>query len=102
MKFVENTGESIRSSFEKFHKSNPHVYAAFSKQVFAAIKAGRTKISAKLVINWIRWNEYLETSDSSFKINDAYQSYYARMFVANNPKFENIFTFRKLRNEESH
>jgi hypothetical protein len=66
-----------------------------------AIKKGRKKISSKLIINWIRWNEFLRSSDQNFKINDAFQSYYARHFVEIYPQYMDVFEFRKLRNEEA-
>jgi len=100
MNYKQLNGHSIREGFNKFHRENPHVFEAFEEQVFEAINRGRTKISAKLIINWIRWNEFLKTSDKNFRINDAYQSYYARCFVAKYPEQVSLFEFRKLRNEE--
>lgn len=101
MNYEELTGHTIREGFMKFHKENPYVYKAFEKQALKAISNGRTKISAKLIINWIRWNEFLETNDTNFKINDAFHSYYARLFVEKNPSLKDCFEFRKLRNEYS-
>jgi len=80
---------------------NPHIYHAFEEQALKAINRGRKKISAKLIINWIRWHDFLESDDKNFRINDAYQSYYARLFIDKNPQHSEIFEFRKLRNEES-
>ena len=100
MNYKEYHGFTIREGFNKFHKENPHVYREFEKQAIKAINKGRTKISAKLLINWIRWNEFLKTSDQNFRINDAYQSYYARYFVEQHPEHRECFNFRKLRNEE--
>lgn len=100
MNYKELNGHSIREGFQKFHSENPHIYKAFEEQALRAIGRGRTKISSKLIINWIRWNEFLRSSDQNFKINDAYQSYYSRLFVQNHPEHYEVFEFRKLRNEE--
>lgn len=100
MNYKELNGFSIREGFNKFHKENPHIFKAFEEQALTAINKGRKKISSKLIINWIRWNEFLISSDQNFKINDAYQSYYARYFVEIYPQYFNVFEFRKLRNEE--
>lgn len=100
MNYKQLTGFSIRDAFHKFNKENPHVFKAFEEQALSAIKKGRKKISSKLIINWIRWNEFLRTSDQNFKINDAFQSYYARHFVEKYPEYLEYFEFRKLRNEE--
>lgn len=100
MNYKELNGLSIREGFDAFNKQNPHIYDAFEEQVLNAIRKGRNKVSAKLIINWIRWNEFLNSSDLNFKINDAYQSYYARYFVEKHPQYEYIFEFRRLRNED--
>lgn len=100
MNYSELNGVTIREGFKKFHSENPHIYSAFESQALRAIAKGRKKISAKLIINWIRWHEYLETTDVNYKINDAYQSYYARLFTEKHPAHKDVFEFRKLRNEE--
>lgn len=99
--YKEMTGQTIRDAFLAFHKQNPHVYSSFESQAIEAINRGRTKLSAKLIINWIRWNEILKTSEENFKINDAFQSYYARLFIENHPQHEGVFELRRLRNEET-
>ena len=101
MNYKELNGCSIRDGFNKFNEANPHIFIAFEEQALKAINNGRKKLSSKLIINWIRWNEFLRTSDQNFKINDAYQSYYARHFVEKHTQYADVFEFRKLRNEES-
>tara|TARA_R110000782_G_C14651301_1_gene396810 strand:+ start:266 stop:613 length:348 start_codon:yes stop_codon:yes gene_type:complete len=101
MNYQELNGKTIREGFNEFNKENPHIYAAFEEQALKAINKGREKISAKLIINWIRWNEYRDTTDVNFKINDAYQAYYAREFVRLNPQYCDVFAMRRLRNEEN-
>lgn len=100
MNYQQLNGMTIRDGFNKFNAENPKIFKAFEEQALDAIRRGRTKISAKLIINWIRWHEYLESSDENFRINDAYQSYYARLFVEKYPQYMNVFDFRKLRNEQ--
>jgi len=99
MNYKELNGLTIREGFNKFNKENPHIYKEFERQAFLAINKGRTKISSKLIINWIRWNQFLKSTDKRFKINDAFQSYYARYFVEKHPQYSSYFEFRKLRNE---
>jgi hypothetical protein len=100
MNYKELNGIPIRDGFNRFNEENPHVFKAFEEQALRAINKGREKLSAKLIINWIRWHEFIERSDKNFKINDAYQSYYARYFIERYPQYSNIFEFRKLRNED--
>ena len=101
MNYSELNGMSIREGFEKFNKNNPHIYREFESQALKAINKGRDKISAKLIINYIRWNEYLRSSDQDFKINDAFQAYFAREFVKRHSEHKEVFNFRKLRNEDT-
>lgn len=101
MNYQELNGMTIREGFEKFNAENPHIFQKFEEQALRAIGKGRKKISSKLIINWIRWHEFLESNDLNFKINDAYQSYYARHFVSKHPEHADVFEFRKLRNEKS-
>ena len=100
MNYRELNGHSIREGFNRFNKENPHIFKAFESQALLAIGKGRSKISSKLIINWIRWHYFIESSDKNFKINDAYQSYYARCFIEKYPEHKDVFEFRKLRNEE--
>jgi hypothetical protein len=101
MNYHDLNGVWIRDGFNKFNKENPHIYQAFERESLKAIEKGREKISAKLIINWIRWNEFLNSSDLNFKINDAFTAYYSRLFIKIHPQYSNIFEFRKLRNEEN-
>lgn len=101
MNYKDLNGITIREGFEKFNNENPIIFQKFEEQALRAIAKGRKKISSKLIINWIRWHEFLESNDQNFKINDAYQSYYARYFVEKHPEHNDIFEFRKLRNEQS-
>ena len=100
MTHKELYGISIRDGFNKFISENPHIYKSFEEQTFRAIKKGRTKISSDLIINYIRWEQFIESSDENFKINNSYSSYIARFFIKKNPQYSNLFNLRKLRNEE--
>ena len=107
MKFQQNTGKSIQQAFEDYHRLNPKVYIEFIRFAMEAIKKGKKKISAKLIVNRIRWEIYMVTEEptlfndgvikKAFRLNDAYQSRYARMFIEDFPEHKDIFEFRRLR-----
>ena len=99
MNHKELHGETIKESFDRFHEQNPQVYEAFKEQVKIALKAGKKKMSAKAIINFLRWSMFLETTDDTceFKINDSYSAHFARLFVERNPRFDGIFEMRNLR-----
>jgi hypothetical protein len=99
MDFKRATGKSIQQGFESFHQNNPFVFDMIVNEVLRAKKKGKKKISIKMIVNFIRWNIYVETKDdsSSYKINDAYTSRYARMLVEKYPSFETMIEKRILR-----
>lgn len=107
MNFKQNTGKSIGQAFAEYHSENPHVYDKFKELAFLAIKKGKKKISFKLILNVIRWEYFIQTSEQTslflegehktFKINDAYGSRYARLFISEFPKLEDKIELRRLR-----
>jgi hypothetical protein len=114
MKYQKMTGKSIQQAFEEFHKENPKVYDLFKRYALIAIKKGKKKVSFKLIMNVIRWDVYIKTFDrnrfsirvwrygkkteiDTFKINDAYGSRYARLFVKDFPEFSDRIELRELR-----
>ena len=110
MDFKQQTGSSILKKFEQFNRDNPVVYDLFKKYAFFLInKRGKKRLSSKLIINRIRWEQYIETTDEiipnnkapdqkRYRINDAYTASYARMFCKDFPEHEEKFEMRKLRN----
>lgn len=105
--FQKATGKSIDEAFAIYHKLNPEVYVAFKKYAFTAINAGKKKISAKLIINQIRWQYFLLTEEPTlfevggkvrqFKLNDIYGSRYARLFIHDFPEHQTKLELRELR-----
>lgn len=85
---------NVLSDFKKFHAKNPHVYNEFKALAFEMKATGRTKYSSKMIINVLRWRMDMKSKGDVFKINDKFQSIYARMFVYNHPEFMTFFEFR--------
>ena len=107
MNFEGNTGKTIQLAFDEYHSTNPLVYDEFKKLAFTAIDSGKSKISFKLMLNVVRWESYLKTSETTdvtlnsesvkFKINDAYSSRYARLFITEFPQHSPKIELRQLR-----
>lgn len=107
MDFKENTGITIQKAFSEFHRLNPKVYEQFKRLAFKAIYAGKKKISFKMILNVIRWEVFIQTNEPTlfdngteqikFKINDAYSSRYARLFIKHFPQHADKIELRKLR-----
>jgi len=107
MNYHQSTGKTIQQSFNEYHKVNPQVYEEFKKLAFKAIDSGKKKISFKMIMNVIRWEIFLKVEEPTlfsidgkvvkFKINDAYGSRYARMFIDEYPKHSDKIELRRLR-----
>ena len=80
--------------FANFHHRNPHVYDMFESFTLQLIGAGHRRGSAEMIINRMRWETALETTEIQFKINNNYKPLYARMFAFLNPEHEKFFSFR--------
>lgn len=109
MKYIQLTGSTIQKAFEDFDRLNPHVWEKFKELANLAIKRGKTKISFKLIMNVIRWEYFIQTTEQlslfhnelpeKFKINDAYGSRYARKFIQEFPEHQDKIELRRLRSE---
>lgn len=105
--FQSTFGKSIQDSFNEFHKANPHVYAMFKREVFKCIKQGKIKLSSKKLINEMRWDRQFTTEGNTlftdmeetrnFKVNDAFTSRYARLFINDFPEHKDIFKLKTIR-----
>ena len=105
--FQKQTGKTIQQAFDEFHALNPKVYIEFIRFANEASRRGKKKLSAKLIINRIRWEIWLPTVEptlfndggemKAWKLNDAYSSRYARLFADDFPEHESKLEFRELR-----
>ena len=98
MNFKQQSGISIREAFNKFHKDNPKVYKYFKEYFFYLHKRkGWQKVSAKLIIERIRWEVLITTKDPEFKINNNFTAHYVRLFIQDHPEYERCFELRSVK-----
>jgi hypothetical protein len=83
--------DKVIEDFKTFHKENPEVYKLFSRFAYEAINKGHTRLSAEMIINRIRWETSVVTTDKDYKINNDYKPFYSRMFMVQNPKYNLFF-----------
>lgn len=96
---VTKTPSTSYATFEAFHEANPNVYQEFKKLALRLIAKGYTRISSKMLIEYIRCSRLLITkSDDRFKINNNYTALYSRKFVREYPQYKKLFKHRTLRN----
>lgn len=96
--FATTNEKTIAEAFAEFHAANPKVYDLFKEQVYRALRVKKEMVSSKAIINWIRWEVSLnmDTKDT-YKINDAFTSHYARLFIKDHPHYADMFEVRVLR-----
>lgn len=107
MNYQDSTGKSIQTAFNEFHFNNPTVYEHFKRLSLKAIRAGKKKISAKMICNVIRWEVFIQTVDNTlyevsgepvrFKLNDVFISRYSRLFVTDFPEHADKLEMREIR-----
>lgn len=85
---------TLAERFEAFDAANPHVWRAFERFAFEAVRAGRTRIGAKAIWERMRWWSTFETSDPEFKINNSYTAHYARKWIRLHPEHAGLFELR--------
>ena len=84
-------------SFEEFDKLNPQVWRMFARQALQAIKCGFKHYSARTIIEYMRHNTNIETTDPEFKLNNNFVPYYARKFHREYPQYDGFFEIRRRR-----
>ena len=86
--------KDLVGEFKTFHQKNPEVYKLFVQFTLQAINKGHAKLSSEMIINRIRWETSVITTDKDYKINNDYKPFYSRMFMALFPKYDYFFQKR--------
>ena len=81
----------------KFHADNPNVYE-WLKQSAIQLKAnGHKKWGMKSLIEVLRGQQAMQTTDKMFKINNNHAPYYARYLMDMNSELEGFFNIRQVK-----
>jgi len=86
---------SREQKFRIFHEENPEVYELFKRFCYEAMDKGHTRLSAEMIINRIRWETKIVTTDKDYKINNDYKPFYSRLFIIQHPGYEDFFQLRQ-------
>jgi hypothetical protein len=87
---------AIETRFWRFHGRNPHVYELFNRFAMDLVDRGYKRLSANRIMERIRWETMVETTDPRFKINNNHRPYYARMWMKKNPDMGVKFETRRV------
>ena len=86
----------LEAAFFRFHADNPHVYLLFDKFAHQIIAAGYQRYSADAVIHRIRWHTNIVARQPALRISNNHASYYARLWMRNNPRHTQLFELRAV------
>lgn len=100
MNYKQQSGKSIQEAFTKFNKENPKVYDYFKQYFFYLYnRKGWQKVSAKLIIERVRWEVFTSTNDPDFKINNNFTAHYVRLFLRDYPEYDKCFELRSIKSD---
>lgn len=83
--------------FREFDDANPKVYTALVDMTRQMHDRGHKKIGMSMLYEVLRWRTMIKTTDPDFKLNNNYQSRYARKIMAEFPEFDGMFETRELK-----
>src|SRR4030095_3198875 len=83
-----------REAFEIYHAENPHIYAKLREFALEAKRAGRRHIGIGMLYERLRWYTLIEAKGDTFKVNNNYRAFYARMLMED-PELDGIFETRR-------
>lgn len=81
----------------KFHADNPGVYTWLYQSAMQLKANGHKKWGMKSLIEVLRWQHAMQTTDTMFKINNNHAPYYARYLMDMEPRLEGFFNTRKVK-----
>lgn len=88
----EYPGEWLR-----FHADNPDVYDHLHRMAIDLLELGRNKWGMKSLIEVVRWQIAMNTTDPVFKINNNHAPYYARYLMDMEPRLRGFFNVRRVK-----
>lgn len=75
-----------------FHETHPEVYEKYKEEIINALMSGRELYSVQVIMENNRW-------DGRRKINNNHATYYARLFIEENPQYKGFFRLRSIKKD---
>jgi hypothetical protein len=91
-------GRSLEARFREFHANNPQVYAELLKLARRARGRGVERLGIKMLWERLRWELQVETyhpGDDTFRLNNNWHAFYARLLMGENPELRGLFETRE-------
>lgn len=94
-------GTDLDDQFFDFHVDNPVVYDELVRLAREAQAAGKGRCGIRMLWEVARWNLWLKTDGSVFKLDNNLHSRYARFIMACEPDLADMFVVRNLRSRDA-
>jgi hypothetical protein len=86
---------STAAAFEEFHRANPAIYTTLVRLAREWVaRTGQHKLGIATLFERTRWEIALETNDPSFKLNNSFRAYYARLIQKQESDLDGFFHLR--------
>ena len=83
--------DQFAPDFLRWLRLNWHIYLAFERRAYRAIKHGYRHLGSMAIINNIRWQSMLAERESEFKISNNVAPDLSRLFHLLHPQYAGFF-----------
>lgn len=87
--------ESSEDKFLRFHHENPHVYVALVSMARKLRAAGRNHYGIAALFEKLRFDQAISTTGDTWKLNNTYRAFYARMIERREIDLRGFFETRE-------
>ena len=85
---------TAQEKWEIFHANNPQVGEELRRMALNLKARGRSHYGMRALIEVLRFNRAIDTSDPDYKLNNNYTPFYARWLMDTEPALEGFFEIR--------
>lgn len=86
----------LDTEFLAFHAANPHIYDALVVLARRAKAAGRKRAGIGMLWEVLRWDIFIRTTGTEYKLNNNLRSRYARLIMHREADLAGFFETRVL------
>lgn len=88
------------TAFAAYHAENPRVYDVLRRFALQAKRLGRKRLSINMLFERVRWYTDVEGMNDTFKVNNNWRAYYARLLMKQEPDLAGFFETRTSRADD--
>jgi len=86
---------TLHERFDEFHAENPEVYRRLVEMARSLKKTGRERYGIASLFEALRWHIAMETKGDTFKCNNNFRAFYARLIMERESDLAGFFETRE-------